>query len=164
MVHHPPMADILGIAREFPALHRDVVASADPGRHPKGLEHLCHRLAEPVQIHLIVLRCIGDKGEVDIAVVVVYCAAAGQPTHHGDPLTADKRPVDLRQGILILADDDRSAVLPQHKKAFPGRDRFKEIFFQRQIPLWVCAVGNIADHRLTSRKQGQRITASAMTR
>ena len=64
--------------------------------------------------------------------------AAGEPAHHADAALAHSLFVDLRNGILIFADNDRIVVLPEHEVHPVARQAVEHILLHRQIVTRVC--------------------------
>ena len=122
MVHDPSLPDVLGVAGEFFAVDGDVVAAVDLGVDAQLGQRVHHRLAEEPEVEMLGVRRVGDKGEVQVAHVVIHGAAAGETAHHGDTVGIHVGLIDLRQGVLVFADDDGVVILPQHEiSPVPGQ-------------------------------------------
>ena len=122
MVHDPPAAQILGIAGEFLPVYGHVVAAVHVGLYAEHGERAQHRLTEELHIQRLQIPRIGDKGKVQISKIVVDRAAAREPPYNLNAVRLHKGLVDLGQGVLVLADDDRAAVLPEHKVHLVARE------------------------------------------
>ena len=133
MVHDPPAAQILGIAGEFLPVDGHVVAAVHVGLYAERGERAQHRLTEELHIQRLQIPRIGDKGEVQIPEIVVDRTAAREPPYDLNAVGLHKGLVDLGQSVLVLADDDRAAVLPEHKVHLIARERIEDMLLGGKV-------------------------------
>ena len=59
--------------------------------------------------------------------------AAGETAHHADAALAYRLFIDLGNGILVFADNDRIVILPEHEVHPVARQAVEYILLHRQI-------------------------------
>ena len=138
MMHHAALTEILRVAGELLSVDCDVVASVHLRPDAKRRQRAHDRLTEELHIQRAAPAGIGDKGEIQVAHVVVDRTAAGEPAHHADAALAYRLFIDLGNGILIFADNDCIVVLPKHEVHPVARQAVEYILLHCQIVAWVC--------------------------
>ena len=138
MMHHAALTEVLRVTGEFLPIDRDVVAAVHLRLDAERRQRAHDRLAEELHIQRAAPAGICDKGEIQVAHVVVDRAAAGEPAHHADAALAYRLFIDLGNGILIFADNDRIVVLPEHEVHPVARQAVEYILLHCQIVAWVC--------------------------
>ena len=143
----PVAMDVLGIAGDFFTINDDVVASLEIGIQAHGAEYLDDGLCVLAEIDLAFLFVdIFDKGEVQVAQIMEDCTAAGKPSDHINVVFLDVFIVDLSQGVLVVAHDDRGSVTPEHETIV--LEILDHVFFGGQVEMRVCVGIFYADHIL----------------
>ena len=117
MMQHPAVEQPLGRAGDLAARRQDVVSSGGLRLQAQGPQRLRHRLRELAKRQRLRVFHIREKRVVQIAQVVVHRAAAGHSPHHPDAVGLHESPVDLRFGVLVLADDHCVRILPQNQNS-----------------------------------------------
>ncbi len=98
-----------GVAAELATLGEDIIAS----RQFSDDTEVGHRALYDAELACLVIEGFGDdEGEVDVAVVVVDSAAAGAAAHQEASVGLKCLHVALREGVLVLSDNNRAAVFP----------------------------------------------------
>ena len=138
MMHHTALTEVLRVAGELLSVDRDVVAAVHLRLDAERRQRAHDRRTEELHIQRAAPAGIGDKGEIQVAHVVVDRAAAGETAHHADAALAHGFFVDLGNGILIFADNDRIVVLPEHEVHPVARQAVEHILLHRQIVTRVC--------------------------
>ena len=138
VVHHPPVPNILRIAGKLLSLDRHVISSVDLRIRSKLCKGFHNRFAKRPHIQCFRFPCICYIRIIQISQIVVHRASAGKPPYYLDVVSSDEWLIDLRKGILIFPDDNRTVILPEHKIASVLRQAVKNILFCRQIKRRIC--------------------------
>ena len=147
MVHDPAVLHVLGVARELLPVQGHVVAAVDLRRDADAVQGLHHRAAEGGEVKLGGVPRVGNKGEIDVAHIVVDRAAPREPPDHVDIVLLHIGGVDLRQSVLVLAYNDGVVVLPKHEIVVGLVQLVKDILFQSQVEVGVVAgTFNVVHH------------------
>ena len=136
-MHHTALTEVLRVTGELLPVDRDVVAAVHLRLDAERRQRAHNRLTEDLHIQRAAPVGICDKGEIQVAHVVVDRAAAGETAHHADAALAHSLFIDLGNGILIFADNDRIVILPEHEVHPVARQAVKYILLHRQIIAWV---------------------------
>ena len=152
MVEHAIGADDLRVAGELAPVDGQVVAPLEARRHAQRLQNLQHRLGEAVKVDAVWRVVGGDEGEVEVTQIVEYRASARQATDNGDVVGAHVVGVDLRQRVLVAADDDRRGVAPEHEAVFG--EVLHDVLFGGQVEIRVSLVTNDAQHAALGSQEG----------
>lgn len=88
----------------------------------------------------VVVVLLGDKGEIQIAEIVVDSATAGKTASKAPAVGFQGRDVTFFPGILVLADDDCVLILPEIEDDLICCDMIEQPVFQGKIFVWIGAV------------------------
>ena len=114
-MHDTMVFDVLRISGKFFAVDGDVIAAGEGSADAVGCQRIDDWLAEYVKINLLHTIRINDKSKIEVAKIMVHCAASGEPADNMDMMLSDIVLIDFQCGILVFADHDRVGVLPKHK-------------------------------------------------
>ncbi len=102
---------ILGVAGKLLPLDGQIIPAADFRGNPHFSQGFRHRLHKATKIRPAA-RFLFNKGEIQIAQVVINRSAAGDAPHHMNAPPPDKVGINLRMRILKAAHNHRRFVLP----------------------------------------------------
>ena len=137
VVHHASLADVLRVAGKLLSVDRDVVAAVDLRLHAERRQRAHDRFAEELEVQRIALADICNEREVQVAHVVIDRAAAGKSAHHANAALAHGLFIDLSDRVLILSDNDRVIILPEHEIHAVAREAVEHVLLHRQIVAWI---------------------------
>src|SRR5690606_25083888 len=74
-----------------------------------------------------------EEAEVEVAEVMIHGAAAGDPPHHMDAALLHQPGLDLLDGILVPADDDRRLVDVEEAALLAGIPVAEHVLLEREV-------------------------------
>ena len=154
VVEQPPPAGVLGVAGELHPVDGQVVAAGERRVDAEAGQGPDHRLHKDFEVEAGGVGLVHDEGEIQIALVVVYRPAAGQPPGHTDSVGVHIGLVDLLGGVLIFAHHDGVVILPEHEVGLAFVHPLKDILLQGQVKVGIPGRGFQIEHALLSSRPG----------
>ncbi|MPN23670.1 hypothetical protein SDC9_171063 [bioreactor metagenome] len=107
---HASVRNVLSVAGDLEPFNEDVVAATQFSIHTQFFEAADDRLSEQLEVFKVSRLIIGHKAEVQIAQVMIDRATAREAAHYADVMLIHIVFVDLFNGVLVAANDDRRSI------------------------------------------------------
>jgi len=106
---------VSGIAGNFPSIHRDIVFAFKSRIQSQAMKKKNDGPGEFPEINEIFSSLGKNKGEIDVARIMVNSSSPGDPSDDRDLIFFNEIRIDLLQRILMFSDDDGRIIPPGHK-------------------------------------------------
>jgi hypothetical protein len=144
VVQDAVLPDMLGIPGEFKPVDREVVPALEACFDAQFGQHLEDGFGETPEIDQMALAAGTDKGKIQVSQVMKDRSATGNASHYLNIMLLDKIDVDLGKGVLVLAYNNRGAVLPEHENVI--LKLLQDVLFRCEIEMRIGMVPSDDKH------------------